>query len=221
MCSALRTKQRNLKVNTPLVIPGTYNPTIGPFGVGYGTVKVDALGNITLAGSLADGTSISQSSVVSKDGHWPLYVNLYDGHGSLWGWNYFTKYTLAASPAISWINAGNSAKTALYRSGFTNQQAALTGRPYLPSQSFPSGLTVTLQGGNLPFTIMVTDLLENTNKLTLKTNNMTGMIGGSFANPTEPKQMIKVNGVILQGQRSAAGYFLGTNQSGSFTLQRP
>ena len=51
------------------------------------------MGTITLAGSLADGTAISQSSVVSQDGYWPLYVNLYGGKGSLWGWNYFTNNT--------------------------------------------------------------------------------------------------------------------------------
>jgi hypothetical protein len=44
-------------------------------------------------------------------------------------------------------------------------------------------------------------------------------ITGSFANPTEPQKTIKFNGVILQGQTNAQGYFLGTNQSGTFTLE--
>jgi hypothetical protein len=56
----------------------------------------------------------------------------------------------------------------------------------------------------------------------LKTNKTTGVISGSFANPDEPQKTIKVNGVILQGQTNAAGYFLGTNQSsGAFTLGLP
>ena len=68
------------------------------------------------------------------------------------------------------------------------------------------------------FTLTIPNLSENTNKLTLKTNKTTGVISGSFANPDDPKQTIKFNGVILQGQTNAQGYFLGTNQSGTFTL---
>jgi uncharacterized repeat protein (TIGR03803 family) len=203
------------------VIPGTNLPTVGPFGTSYGTAKVDAMGHITLTGSLADGTAISQSSVVSKDGNWPLYVNLYGRKGSLWGWVNFTNQTLTASPSISWINTTNSARAALYRSGFADQSATLTGGPYLPGQALPAGLAVTLQGGNLPSTITVTNLAENTNKLVLKTNQKTGVISGSFANPDDPKQIVRVNGVILQRQTNAEGYFLGTSQSGAFTLGPP
>jgi hypothetical protein len=204
-----------------LVIPGTNDPAAGPFGDSYGTVKVSASGNITLAGSLADGTPITQSSVVSSDGYWPLYLSLYSGHGSLWGWNYFTNHTITNASALSWINATNAAKTAVYRSGFTNQQLALTGGSYVSSQPLPSGLAVTLQETNPSFTITITNLIGNTNKLTLKTNKTTGVISGSFANPANSKQLIKVNGVILQNQTNAQGYFLATNQSGIFLLQSP
>jgi hypothetical protein len=202
-----------------LVIPGTNDSAVGPFGNSYGTVKVSSSGIVTLAGSLADGTAISQSSVVSQEGYWPLYVNLYGGKGSLWGWNYFANQTLTAPLSLSWINATNSSKTAVYRSGFTNQEVTLSGGLYLSSQTLPSGLAVTLEDSN--FTLMIPNLPENTNKLTLKTNKTTGLISGSFANPADSKQMIKVSGVILQGQTKAQGYFLGTNQSGSFLLESP
>jgi hypothetical protein len=204
-----------------LVIPGTNDPAAGPFGASYGTVKVDGSGTITLAGSLADGTAISQSGAVSKDGYWPVYVNLYGGQGSLWGWSYFTNHTLTAASALSWINATNSSRTAMYRSGFTNQQAALSGGLYVPSFTLPEDLTVALVGGNLPFAITITNFSGNTNHLVLKTNKTTGVISGSFANPANPKQTIKVNGVILQGQTNAQGYFPGTDQSGVFTLGPP
>ncbi len=216
-----------------LVIPGTNDPTVGPFGTSYGMVKVDDLGNITLAGSLADGTAISQSSVVSQDGYWPLYVSLYGGKGSLWGWNYFTNHTLASAPALSWINATNSARAAVYRSGFTNQQAVLTGELYDSTFTWPADLTVILEEGDLPFAItngvaigsgdniVLTNSLDETNKLILTIHQSTGVISGSFANPASPKQAIKVNGVILEGQTNAQGYFLGTNQSGVFILGSP
>lgn len=207
-----------------LIIPGTNDTAVGPFGTSYATVTVSSSGNITMAGSLADGTAISQSSVVSQDGKWPLYVSLYGGKGSLWGWNAFiliTNQSITNVSALSWINETNSSKTAVYRPGFTNQRATLTGCLYLPSQALRSGLTVTLQETNPPFTIIVTNFSDDTNKLTLKTNKTTGVISGSFANPDESKQRIKVNGVILQGRTSAQGYFLGTNQSGTFLLDSP
>jgi uncharacterized repeat protein (TIGR03803 family) len=201
-----------------LVIPGTDDPTAGPFGTSYGTVKVSDSGVVTLAGSLADGTTISQSSVVSQDGYWPLYVSLYGGKGSLWGSNLFTNHTLTTTSGLSWINETNSSKTAVYHSGFTNQAATLTGGIYESNQMLPSDLTATLAETNPPFSITVTDLSDNTNKLTLKTNKTTGVISGSFANPDQPQKTIKIHGVILQGQTNVQGYFLGTNQSGVFTL---
>ena len=90
---------------------------------------------------------------------------------------------------------------------------------------------VTLDGGNLPFTITnqitlepttpsPSSAAENTNKLALTINKTTGAISGSFANPSNPKQSIKINGVLLQNQTNAAGYFLGTSQSGAFLLDK-
>ncbi|MGD0813899.1 MAG: leucine-rich repeat protein [Verrucomicrobiota bacterium] len=216
-----------------LIIPGTNDSTVGPYGTSYATVKVNDLGNITLAGYLADGTFISQSSVVSQDGLWPLYINLYGGKGSLWGWNCFTNHTLANASSISWINSTNSARTAVYRSGFTNQETTLIGGLYKQSRRLPTDLTAILEGGDLPFAIIngVTvassdkisfiNSLDETNKLKLRIKRSTGTITGSFANPDDPKQTIKIHGVILQGQTNAQGYFLGTNQSGAFMLGAP
>ncbi len=230
-------KATNFEGQYTLIIPGTTNTNAGPFGVSYGTVKVSALGTITLAGSLADGTAISQSSVVSKDGLWPMYVSLYGGKGSLWGWNYFnfTNNTITNAAALSWINETNSSRKAVYRSGFTNQDVTLAGGLYVSTNTLPTNLTAILKGGDLPFAITngvtlstsdkitLTNALDETNKLKLTISKSTGVISGSFANPVEPRQTIKVNGVILQlqGQTNAQGYFLGTNQSGAFTLDPP
>jgi hypothetical protein len=220
----------NFEDRYTLIIPGANDPDVGPYGVSYGTVSVNSLGTITLAGSLADGSQISQSSALSKDSFWPLYVELYHGKGSLWGWNYLTNHTINNASALSWINATNSSKTTAYRSGFTNQNATLTGEIYVSTIKLPADLTAYLEGGNLPFAITngvtlsannkitLTNLLDETNKLTLTVNQRTGVITGSFANPAKPKQAIKVNAVILQDQTNAQGYFLGTNQSGVLIL---
>lgn len=91
----------------------------------------------------------------------------------------------------------------------------------MPRQKLPPGLVVTLQETNPPLTITVTNLSENTNRMTLKTNIKTGVISGSFSNPEDLKQTVKINGVILQNQTKVQGYFLGTHQSGAFSIAPP
>jgi hypothetical protein len=213
-----------------LVIPGTNDPFVGPAGTGYGTVKVASSGGITFAGYLADGTSVSQVSAVSKDGDWPFYVPLYGGKGSLWAWNTISNHQITAS--ASWLGA--SPKSGAYSGGFTNQHATVTGSWYAstnrPLFGITNGQVVLDQRGASPFTILnhvlispsgaitVTNATEKTNKLTLKINTANGVISGSVANPLNPKQTIPVNGVLMQSQTNAQGYFPGTNQSGVFLL---
>jgi hypothetical protein len=86
------------------------------------------------------------------------------------------------------------------------------------------------RAGGLPFiisngiTTSASDKVTQTNKMdeTNKTliTKSTGLISGSFANPSNLKQTIKVGGVILQGQTNAQGYFLNSNQSGLFLLEQ-
>lgn len=204
-----------------LSIAGTTNPASGPLGNSYGTVKVSAAGTIALSGSLADGTPIAQSSVISKDGYWPVYINLYGGKGSLWGWNYFGNHTLTAPVALSWINETNSNKAAALRTGFTNQAASLSGGLYVPGQGSGGPFVATLIDSNAPFTITLTNIPGNAAHLVLKTNKSTGVITGTFANPLNARQKVKVQGVILQSQTNASGYFLLNGQSGSFNLDLP
>jgi hypothetical protein len=227
----------NYEGHYTFIIPGTNDPTIGPFGTSFGTVTVSATGVISLVGgSLADGTTgLSQYSGVSKEGNWPFYMPLYNGTGSLWGTNYFTNHTLISAPYLSWINATNSAKGALYRSGFTNEQAAVIGALYTSTNKPLLGVTnaeVILEGGNLAFNIInhidwasnntitaSTNIVGNTNGLKLSiTSSASGLITGSILNPTNKNLTIPIAGVLLQNQSNAAGYFLGTNQSGEFLL---
>ena len=213
-----------------LVIPGTNDPESGSLGASYGVVNVDTLGNITFNGSLADGTPVSRSALISKDGYWPFYLPLYSGMGSLWSWNLFTNHQIMAMPAASWINATNKTATAVNRSGFTNNDAMVIGALFNPKARPLFGVTngeVVLEFGNLPFPITnaiaiasngaITVAKKQTNHLSL-TINTNGVVGGAFTNPAPPHKTVKVNGVLLQSQSTAAGYFLGTNQSGSFLL---
>jgi hypothetical protein len=241
----LEQKASNYEGHYTLIIPGTNDPTVGPYGTSCGTVTVQA-GAVSFVGHLADGTnSVSQTSFVSKDGYWPCYVALYGGHGSLWSWNCFTNTNGAAiifSTNASWINATNSNKAAVYRSGFTNEQAAIIGSVYTstnkPLLSLTSGqrtnLQVILEWDDPPYSITNTQITlasngtitvpdanviaGNTNKLALAITKTNGVIRGTFVNPSNPRQTNRISGVLLQNRTNAAGYFLGTNRSGTFLL---
>ncbi|HEX4122838.1 MAG TPA: choice-of-anchor tandem repeat GloVer-containing protein [Verrucomicrobiae bacterium] len=210
-----------------MIIPGANDPLAGPYGTSYGTVTVAATGGIAFAGSLADGTSVTQTSFVSKDGAWPFYLPLYNNNGSIWSWNYFTHGALIGTPGASWINRSN----ALYRAGFTNQTMEIISSPYRATQVPLLPLTnalVTLDDGNDPpitnqllltrkNVIVLTNSIDK-NKLVLAITINSGLISGSFVNPTNSKHTNKVSGVLLQNQSAAAGYYLGTNQNGAFFL---
>jgi hypothetical protein len=228
-------KATNYEGQYTFIIPGASESAAGPMGTSYGTVTVSPLGAVTFSVNLADGTSspVNPSGVVSRDGYWPFYLPLYGGNGSLWSWNCFTNGAMMSADGASWINTTNSTKSALYGAGFTNEAASIFGSAYNPADKPLLALSkgqVILEGGNLPFpivnqmtlasnnTILLTNAAD-TNKLTLTINKATGVISGAFANPSNPRQLIPVNGVLLQNQTNAAGYFLGTNQSGAFILR--
>jgi hypothetical protein len=180
---------------------------------------------------------LSQHSVVSPEGLWAFYLPLYNGNESFWAWNLFTNGTVDSLPLeASWINTTNSTKAALYRSGFTNQNAQIIGSPYSSTNKPLLGLTngvVTLEGGSLSQelsdniylstnnAIVVTNAGGNTNKLSLTIDKTHGTISGSFVYPTNAKGSISINGVLMQNLTNAAGYFHGTNQSGAFLMGKP
>jgi hypothetical protein len=149
----------------------------------------------------------------------------------VFGWLTFSNQPASSlGGTLYWFRpAGNT--PAVYQTGFTNT-VQVVGSAYNPADQPLLALStgqVTLDGGNLPFTITNQITLEpngtitvpppNTNKLAVKLNNTTGAVTGTFANPSNPKQILKLNGVLLQNQTDAAGYFLGTNQSGAFRLE--
>ena len=214
-----------------LVIPGVSDPTVGPYGIGYGTVKIAATGLTTFAGSLADGAPVTASSAISQSGLCPFYVPLYGGKGSYFAFIYFSPEGLVGSfhfpealVAPSWINPGVAAPSALYRAGFTNRGTYVLGS-FFASTNHPlltdmNGAPTVLEGGGLAAaqtnTLAESGKVNDTN-LVLTLNRTTGVLTGWFHSPTTDKLKM-VNGVILQGQSNVAGYFRGTTDSGLFQL---
>jgi hypothetical protein len=199
--------------------------------VGDGFVKfwIDYHGKIHATGTLADGAHFSPSTKILHHGSWPLYVSVYGGKGSILGWINFTNRPVSGlGGEVVWFKpSNNSAK--YYPAGFTNQTSAI-GSPFrLPQSVRPHGTVsitngvVILAGGNLPSAITNTldasSSATGTNRIALKGNVISGAVSGSFIHPATGRSTA-LEGILLQNQNGARGFFLGTNQSGRFILQQ-
>jgi uncharacterized repeat protein (TIGR03803 family) len=210
-----------------LVLPGTNDPAFGPGGDSFGTVSVTKAGRLNLAASLADGTKTTQGVPVSKNGQWPLYASLYGGQGLLLGW-----ITLSNAPAdmtgdVTWFKPGTT-KSKIYPAGFTNQQSVV-GSHY----SVPGGSTNTLSitNGSVVFSgpltnQSLTNLVAFESKdrikvlsgppLTMSFTRSSGLVRGTVENGAGATPF---NGVSLQNQNVARGYFIQNTSSGALLLQ--
>ena len=200
-----------------LLLPGGTNASTQPDGNGFGAVTVNDLGNVTFSGILGDGTPVTSSSVVSSQGSWPLYISVYGGKGSIIGWLSFTNNGINGQ--ADWFKLPQTTAR-FYPGGFTNSIEVI-GSTYsytnnLPILGFTNG-QLLLTNGNLPQSItnQVETTDSGTNKLTFRTSS--GLFKGSVMNP-ETGQPISVSGIVLQNQNVGAGFFLGTNESGSVIL---
>ena len=236
--SANTNKAVNYEGQYTLAMAGSEDAVTSPGGFGCATVSLNSAGLITMKGNLGDGTAMSQAVSVSKDGRWPFYAAYpaapAGNGGAVLGWLTFSNQPASAlGGTLYWFRPAG-VTPAVYQGGFTNLALPVIGSPYHSTEKPPLALTtaqVTLDGGNLPFTLTNQITLEssgtiivsppNTDKLALTINKTTGAISGSFLNPANPKQTIKINGILFQNQTNAAGYFLGTNQGGAFLLENP
>jgi len=230
-----------------LLLPPGANARVGsPDGYGYAAITNTLGGISTLGGSLADGTPFLWSVPIARNGGVPLYQSLYSGKGSLLGWIYFTNelpQNVSTNSSVSWIKP--SVPNTLYPSGFTNL-TGLFGSPYtntaragVPVLNL-AGATLLLTNGNLTagfliYTNIGTNLsihnaltnldagntnLAPTNHLVIAINTNNGLVTVTFQ-ATGAKTNTIAHGAVLQNQTNAAGYFLGTNQSGAFLIENP
>lgn len=195
------------------------------------TLDLTTAGAVSLKGTLSDGTAIAQKMTLAANGQTPVYVNLYKGKGSLIGWLTVMNNDTNDTPGLLLWTKKETAGGKIYLGGFTNEALALGSRYVAPARGsaalgWSNGVAV-LEQGNLAMPV-TNDValssankffvaLPNTNKLALTLTTSSGLIGGSFVHPdTRKKSALK--GVILQKQQIGGGYFLGTNQSGTISL---
>jgi hypothetical protein len=217
-----------------LVLPGNNNPASSPGGDGYGTVVVGPGGNATLSGSAADANALGQTMALSGAGYWAVYIPLYGGGGSVWGWLQFDGSHPAATVngTLNWIKPPRPGATN-YPLGFTNYVAAGGSRYTAPANANTRVINLTdgvvwFEGGNLsaPFTNNVTLTSSNrvingsANKLNLSITTSNGTFTGSVNVPGTTRTNT-FKGALLQDLDAGFGYFLGANQSGRVFFGAP
>jgi len=217
-----------------LVLPGNTDAGVSPGGDGYGTVSVGLGGYATLSGSSADGNALSQSVPLSGAGDWAVYVPLYGGGGSVWGWLQFDNNYPAAKVdgSLSWIKPARPGAVR-YPAGFTNDVPAGGSRYTAPANAAIPVINLTsgvvfFDGGNLstPFTNLITLITSNrvvngsANSLKLNLTTSDGTFSGSVNVPGTTRTNT-FKGALLQDLNSGYGYFLGTNQSGRVFFGAP
>jgi hypothetical protein len=116
----------DLAANTLPVPAGTFNMLILPEAgalnspTAYGNVIITSTTNgiITLSGSLADSTPVSQTVPVSPAGTFPLYFSLYGGLGLAEGW--INMAGGMTNGTITWIRPAGITNGLSFPLGFTN-----------------------------------------------------------------------------------------------------
>ncbi len=213
-----------------MLLPGV-DETSSPAGDGYGTVVVDADGDVHLRGRLADGSVLTQNAALSKNGEWPVCISLYRGGGLLIGWLQFANDgTNDLAGTVRWIKPSQPTSP-LYKPGF-NVNSDVIGSRYVAPVGTNKMLNITdgvvvLGGGNLPdstnpVTFGPSSRLVNngTNVLRLVFAPATGLFSGSFRE-TGTARTYAIKGAVLQRQNYGAGYAPGTNQSGRVVFAAP
>ncbi len=206
-----------------------------PQGVSYARITADRLGKASIAGKLADGTTVTASTIFWPDGQVPLFVPLYTGKGSLTGTLMFgtgfaedlvTDNDVTGS--LLWTRP--SATTGIvYKKGFSTQVDS-TGGVYvaplkgarvldLGTLATHDSIHLNLTSGGLVTSInpaltvstanLVTAITPNANTIKLTFTPLTGFFSGEFAVGT---RKAKIEGLILPANplndSEAYGFFL-------------
>ena len=218
-----------------LALLNTNLSTDMPNGNGFGAVVIQKNGQLMFKGKAADGSSVSQAIGLSRFGDWPLYLRANQNRGRLIGWLAVNKQTASSITGgnVDWVK--DPGADALYPQGFslvlrpagstyvppsptkpllswTNGVAGFSGGDLSdPTSSTQDSVKVSLKA---PATIHAE---PGTEGLRLAVNRGNGFLSGSFFNIGSGERN-PIQGVVLQQQKSAQGYFLGTDVAGAFSL---
>ena len=211
----------------PASLAGNYTLVIQPIdasmGNGVGTVSVDASGNVKCALTLADGTKVSESTTIGKDGRWALYSQPYKNGGLAIGWITFGSPSDGFNGQCLWIKPPGSA---IYPNGLTNSLNVI-GSPFkAPPTAYHAwgGSQVVLSGGGLtaPVTNTITwganNKISGSSSLKMSVNAKSGLINGTLTVGPGKSGAVPFQGVLFEKDDFGFGFFLGSSQSGTVTF---
>jgi hypothetical protein len=195
-------------------------------GQGYANVFIDGAGNVRMNGQLADGTAISQSTTISKNGFWPLYVAPYGATGAFTGWISVTNIPQSSLHGVTyWF------RPQMRRGVFTNEFSRrddVVGSLFIQP---PPGVSImkwtegiaTIGGDNISNSVSSHLTWSSNNVVNVDLNDFTfqvgpfGTIRGTLTHPVSHVHEA-LQGVILPKTNWAGGFFLDVNSSGFFYI---
>jgi hypothetical protein len=119
-----------------------------PEGAGYAMLRVTTAGAVTWTGRLADGTILTRSLRLGREGDVPLHAMLFKGTGSLQGWVRIQPDlpALVASQVngdLTWSKRDQGVtQSGNYRSGFPLHTVTVLGGTYRSTDSVPVQLAL-------------------------------------------------------------------------------
>ena len=213
-----------------MTIPGFESDATLPAGHGWGTVSVTTAGKLKLAGTLADGTKLTDGSTLNEAGLWPFYLPYARIGGAMLGWITFDSGGTNFGGTLAWIRKTQPATAKLYAAGFTNETLAIGSRYIAPGRgtnvfTWTNGVALA-EGGNLSGVLSNQFNIGPANRVTWLGTNFTalnftakdGRFKGTLRNDGTGKPAT-FNGVIHPEFGIGAGFFLGTNQSGLISIE--
>jgi len=212
----------------PTSLAGTYTMVIQPtddsMGNGIGTATVDTLGNVKWTATLADGTKVSASTTLSKDGQWALYSQPYKNGGVTVGWVAFgAKSSDGFEGKCAWTKPAGSA---VFPTGLTagvDVIGSLFKAPPVAFRNFGSS-QVILSGGGLSSPITTTVTWGSDNKIVsgssmkLSLSPTSGTFQGTVTAGSGKGNTVPFQGVLFERDNVGLGFFIGSGQSGTVTF---
>lgn len=224
----LKTKEAPQNGAYTMLLPAHDNAATqkAPLGTGYGAVTIGKDGSAKITGALADGSTLTASSFISKDGFWPVYASLYTNTGVIMGDIGFADITDESDflGPLTWYKPANS-KAVMFKDAFLTEVDGVGSRFVKPAVNVRLFPLANVGGNSLLYLNaggLTTDLtrlvtlnaankavvpLQDADAATVVPAPTTGLFTGTFLHPfTQVATPYK--GAILQKQKLVAGYFL-------------
>jgi hypothetical protein len=223
---------------TLLLEPGLGAPTNPALTApGYLTLNVTKTGATTWVGKLPDSTALRGSASLTPDDKLAFYCPLYVAKpltaGHVAGPLEIVDTTVEGD--LFWRKPAQTSKNPFWKTGFAMLLSA-GGQKYMApargAQVMPAAANYRLElDGPIPTNTFAREVeltmlnkfffqLPNAEKVKLTYNRTTGGMTGSYYDSVLKKTR-KLEGVLLQGDRRAGGFFLGTDTAGSWDLLPP